>query len=60
MLGEAVRLELEDPRDGDVVHVQYVIGTDAGPWALWLTCPPADLGSQETNLAALVAAWDED
>ena len=53
-LGEAVRLEMvdADAAAGDV-HVQYVIDTDAGAWALWLTCPRRDLAEREAVLGAI-------
>jgi hypothetical protein len=51
-LGEALRLEMvsADPAGGDVVHVQYYICTEAGGWALWLSCPRADLADREEAL----------
>lgn len=54
-LGEALRLELasDAPGESDVAHVQYSISTDAGPWALWLSCPRADLADREAALQRL-------
>jgi len=53
-LGEALRLEMEDPGAGDgVVHVQYSIATDAGPWALWVSCSRADLAAREGTLSEI-------
>ena len=51
-LGEALRLEMvnADPGGDDVVHVQYYICTEAGGWALWLSCPRADLADREAAL----------
>ena len=51
-LGEALRLELadDDAGDPDVVHVQYYIATDLGPWALWLSCSWSDLDANEAVL----------
>ena len=44
-LGEAMRLELgsDAPDDSDERHLQYYVMTEAGPWALWLSCASADL-----------------
>jgi hypothetical protein len=54
-LGEAVRLEMADESEaGDLVHLQYVIQTDAGPWALWIASPRADLAGAEAVLRELV------
>jgi len=51
-LGEALRLEMVDANAGgdDVVHVQYYISTDAGGWALWLSCARGDLAGHEAAL----------
>ena len=51
-LGETLRLEMvnADPGEGDVIHVQYYICTDAGGWALWLSCARGDLGDREAAL----------
>ncbi len=51
-LGEALRLELvdADPREEDVAHIQYYIWTEAGAWALWLSCPRGDLAGREAAL----------
>ncbi len=51
-LGEALRLEMvnADPGGEDVVHIQYYICTDAGGWALWLSCARADLAGREAAL----------
>ena len=54
-LGEALRLELasDTPGESDVGHLQYYITTDAGPWALWLSCPREDLPAREAILQEL-------
>jgi len=54
-LGEALRIELEsaDPDASGMGHVQYYIATAAGPWALWLSCPAADLPEAEEALEKL-------
>jgi hypothetical protein len=51
-LGEALRLEMTnaEPESRDVVHLQYYIATELGPWALWLTCPREDLADSEASL----------
>jgi glycogen debranching enzyme len=51
-LGEALRLEMVDADAGgeDIVHLQYYISTDAGPWALWLTCAREELAGREAAL----------
>lgn len=58
-LGEALRLELTDAgaTDGNTVHVQYYIATDAGPWALWLSCARQDVEAQEKALEEVVAPF---
>ena len=58
-LGEALRLEMvnADPGGGDVVHVQYYICTEAGGWALWLSCPRADLADREAALHEIAPAF---
>jgi hypothetical protein len=54
-LGEALRLELvDDPADeAEIAHLQYYVVTEAGPWALWLTCPRDDLAAREAALQQL-------
>ena len=44
-LGEALRLEMMNtgPDGDDIVHLQYYIATELGPWVLWLSCSRADL-----------------
>ena len=54
-LGEALRIELgtAEPGASEMAHVQYYIATAAGPWALWLSCPKADLAAAEAALEKL-------
>ena len=54
-LGEALRLELVDDERGasDDCYLQYYISTEVGPWALWLTCPRAELEDREAMLQKL-------
>jgi len=54
-LGEALRLELasDAPDTSDMGHVQYYIATEAGAWAMWLSCPRADLPVREAILQQL-------
>ncbi len=51
-IGEALRMEMVNAEPGgeDVVHLQYYISTDAGGWALWLSCPRGDLPGLEAAL----------
>lgn len=60
-LGEALRLEMSADGDGeDVVHLQYYIATDVGPWALWLSCARADVADSEAFLRELTPALAEE
>ena len=61
-LGEALRLEMsDDGRDGgEVVQLQYYIVTDAGPWALWLSCAREDVADCEAALRELTPAFAEE
>jgi hypothetical protein len=54
-LGEALRLEMMNADSGeeDVVHLQYYIATELGPWALWLSCPRSDVADLEASLRDL-------
>jgi hypothetical protein len=54
-LGEALRLEMTnaEPGNEDMVHLQYYIATELGPWALWLSCPRADVAECEKSLQEL-------
>jgi hypothetical protein len=62
LLGEALRLEMSNADGGpdDVVHLQYYIVTDAGPWALWLTCAPEDAAESETSLQELAPPFSDE
>jgi hypothetical protein len=58
-LGDALRLELEDPRGiGPELHLQWFIATRVGAWALWIACPPDQAAAHEAELAA-VTWFDE-
>ena len=54
-LGEALRLEMGNagPEDDGVVHLQYYIATELGPWALWLSCPSEEVADCEMSLRDL-------
>lgn len=54
-IGEALRLEMAglDAGGQDVAHVQYHISTDAGGWALWISCARAELAGREAALQSL-------
>jgi hypothetical protein len=60
-LGEALRLEMvsADPDEADVAHLQYYVYTEAGPWALWLTCPRGELGDREDALHEMTPPFME-
>jgi hypothetical protein len=59
-LGEALRMEMTsaDPGDEDMVHLQYYVATDLGPWALWLSCPRAEVDNAEASLRELKPSSD--
>jgi hypothetical protein len=60
-LGEALRLEMTNAggeADG-VVHLQYYIATQLGPWALWLSCPQEDVADCEASLRDLTPPFEE-
>jgi hypothetical protein len=61
-LGEALRLEMtnDGPGQEDLVHLQYYIATELGPWALWLSCPPADVADCEKSLQELAPPLEEE
>jgi hypothetical protein len=61
-LGEALRLEMVDagPGEGDIVHLQYYIATELGPWALWLSCPREDVADREASLQELTPPFVEE
>ncbi len=54
-IGEALRLEMvkTDPESEQTVHLQYYVSTEAGGWALWLSCPRTDVAVAEAALQAL-------
>lgn len=54
-LGEALRLEMTsaDPGSADVVHLQYYIATELGPWALWLSGTADETAASEASLREL-------
>ncbi len=62
-LGEALRIEMTDA-DGSqdhIVHLQYYIATELGPWALWVSCARDDEEELEASLRELAPPlWDED
>jgi len=61
-LGEALRLEMMNtgPDGDDIVHLQYYIATELGPWALWLSCSRADLADAEASLRELTPPFAEE
>ena len=60
-LGEALRLEMTNagPDGEDVVHLQYYIATELGPWALWLSCAREDVADSEASLRELTPPFAE-
>ena len=53
-LGEGLRLEMDTGREGDdLVHLQYYIVTDVGPWALWISSAPEEVADNEATLREL-------
>ena len=60
-LGEAFRLEMASADEGgeDIVHLQYYIATELGPWALWLSRAREDVAECETSLRELTAPFAE-
>jgi hypothetical protein len=61
-LGEALRLEMADagPDGDDLVHLQYYIATELGPWALWLSCPRDDVADAEATLRDLAPPFADE
>ena len=61
-LGEALRLEMLNagPDEGDIVHLQYYIATELGPWALWLSCAREDVADAEASLRELTPPFAEE
>jgi hypothetical protein len=60
-LGEALRLEMTnaEPEGEDIVHLQYYIATELGPWALWLSCPRSEIEAGEASLRELTPPFEE-
>ena len=60
-LGEALRLEMMNvgPGGEDIVHLQYYIATELGPWALWLSCAREDVADCEASLRELTLPFAE-
>ena len=52
-VGEALRVEMAG--DDDDVHLQYYIATELGAWALWLSCAPTEVATDEASLQGLAA-----
>jgi hypothetical protein len=61
-LGDALRLEMMNagPDGEDIVHLQYYIATELGPWALWLSCARADVADCEASLRELTPRFAEE
>ena len=61
-LGEALRLEMmnDGPHGDDLVHMQYYVSTELGPWALWLSCPREDVADCEASLRELTSPFEEE
>jgi hypothetical protein len=61
-LGEALRLEMTSSSQdgGDIVHLQYYIATELGPWALWLSCAREDVTDCEASLRELTPPFAEE
>jgi hypothetical protein len=59
-LGEALRLEMmnADPDREDIVHLQYYVATELGPWALWLSCAREDVAGCEASLRELAPPFE--
>ena len=60
-LGEALRIEMAyaDGSQDHVVHLQYYIATELGPWALWLSCAREDAEDCEATLRELTSTTQE-
>ena len=60
-LGEALRLEMTSgDEEQDVVHLQYYMATEHGPWALWLSCAPGDVADNEAALQELTPPSEDE
>jgi hypothetical protein len=54
LIGDAIRVEMASADAGDdVAHLQFFICTEAGGWALWASCPRAELADREAALHAI-------
>ena len=61
-LGEALRIEMTyaDGSQDHLVHLQYYIATELGPWALWVSCAVEDREELEASIRELAPPlWDE-
>ena len=60
-LGEALRLEMEDP-DGstDQIHLQYYIDTELGPWAMWVSTTGETIAADEAAIKQLAPPNDDE
>jgi len=57
-IGEAFRIEMTSPdADPDTIELQYYISTEAGGWALWLSCPSRDLAGLEAAIQDIKAPF---
>jgi hypothetical protein len=61
-LGEALRLEMmgADPGGEDLVHLQYYIATELGPWALWISCAREEVPDREASLREITPPFVEE
>ena len=61
-LGEALRLEMMSagPDGEDIVHLQYYIATELGPWAIWLSCAREDVADCEASLREVSPPFAEE
>lgn len=60
-LGEALRIEMTyaDGSQDHLVHLQYYIATELGPWALWVSCAREDAEECEATLRELTPPIEE-
>jgi len=62
-LGEALRIEMTyaDGSQDHLVHLQYYIATELGPWALWVSCALEDQEELEASIRELAPPpWEDD
>jgi len=61
-LGEALRLEMASigPDGDDLVHLQYYIATELGPWALWLSCSRDEVADAEASIRELTPPFADE